>query len=227
MGKREALGILGGMGTRATWRFCQLLTNEFNAEKEWDHPRVNVWIEPQIPSRTRALLYGEESPEFALVNWLARMAASGITHVAVPCNSVHLWREVVMHRLICQYQIEQLEWLDMISLVKAHLPDRTLVVGGYVTMHRQLYGSNMIYPTDEYDEIARLLERLRRGVNGSVLLTDLVQKLEEKYKPDCILLACTELALCDLLRVQHARIEDSSALYAKEVAKLWNKLSFS
>lgn len=212
------------MGTRATWRFCQLLTDELAGKKEWDHPPLEVWIEPQIPSRTRALLYNEKSPVPALAQRLADMAKGGVTHVALPCNSIHYWRDEVVERLSTHFQIEDLTWLDMLTALGPSAPPDTLVVGGYVTMAKKLYGPKCLYPMDEYAEIYQMIEWLRIGCGVAGPLTALLDKLEQKYQPCRTLLACTEFALGDVYWSK-VPLFDSSNLYAKAVAQAWNRLS--
>jgi len=211
---------LGGMGTRATWRFCQRLTDELDPKKEWDHPPMQVWLGTQIPSRTRAVLYGEASPVKATVKLLYRMYNAGVRMVAVPCNSIHFWRKEIM-----EYLPDDMEWIDMISSVSSWLtwePD-TLVVGGYVTMEKCLYGHSFIYPREEYEYIAELIEELR---TGGCCGSRTIDKLIIRYQPKQVLLACTELSLMRL-DPSWIPIYDSSILYAKTVAHTWRSRQLS
>jgi len=154
------------------------------------------------------------------------MAQAGITHVAVPCNSAHFWRAQVLELLRTKYQIENVKWFDMVSIVKQFIWPGTLVMGGYVTMQEQLYGPDMVYPLEEYDAIAAALEWLRRGLSATVDVQLLISQLEERYHPTAVLLGCTEMALCGDLRAATVPVLDSSTLYAKGVAGAWNRLSF-
>jgi len=214
---------LGGMGTRATWRFCQRLTDELDPKKEWDHPPMQVWLGTQIPSRTRAVLYGEASPVKATVKLLYRMYNAGVRMVAVPCNSIHFWRKEIMECLP-----DDMEWIDMISSVldQIDVSPNTLVIGGYATMTKALYGGYAIYPMAEYKYIAQLLEKLRTGKGTDSERT--VQNLVWRYNPENVLLACTELSLMDTQeRPGLIPVFDSGTLYAKAVANLWKSRQLS
>lgn len=210
-----SIGVLGGMGTRATWKFCQHLTDVIAAEKEWNHPDVTVHIRAKIPSRTRALLYGETDPTIHIADAMRRIRADVI---AAPCNSVHYWYDAVNRSV-------DVNWLNMIELVSAKidLVPSTLVVGGYVTMAQKLYGSDVIYPMVEYDRIAEVLEDLRRG--EAIRDMHLLIELYAKYRPDQMVLACTEFSLIPthFLECDWLNIVDSSRVYAEEVVRIWKE----
>jgi aspartate racemase len=202
------IGVVGGMGIRATWRFCEHLTNAIDAPKEWDYPKFIVHTAPQIPSRTRSLLFGETDPGPYIAEALGEIEADII---AVPCNSVYWWYD----------KVKDYRWINMVEVVSSRidLAASTLVIGGYATMKYALYGDQVTYPLDEYDRIARVLEDLRtgRGINDYRLFADLCYR----YKPKKILLACTEFSLMKI----HPRWSflDSSKIYAEEVAKIWRR----
>lgn len=214
-----SIGVLGGMGTRATWKFCQHLTDMIAAEKEWDHPNVTVHIRAKIPSRTRALLYGETDPTIYIADAMRRIKADVI---AAPCNSVHYWYDAVKRSV-------DVNWLNMIELVSArvNLAPSTLVVGGYVTMTQALYSSEVTYPIVQYDRIAETLEDLRtgRGLKDYHLFEDLY----DLYRPKMILLACTEFLLLPwkLSFPSRPTIVDSGRIYAQEVVRIWKEQFFS
>ena len=83
----RTVGILGGMGPHATADFFALLVRLTPAEKDWNHLHIVVENNPRIPSRTRAFLFGEESPVPYLVAGAKRLEAAGAQVIVVPCNS--------------------------------------------------------------------------------------------------------------------------------------------
>ena len=56
---QQTIGIIGGMGSYATLDFFSRLLAAFPAEKEWDRPRILIDNRCTMPSRVRAILYGE------------------------------------------------------------------------------------------------------------------------------------------------------------------------
>ncbi len=96
--KAGAIGVLGGMGSLATADFFTRLVRAFPAEKEWDRPRIVVDNACQMPSRVRAILYGERREELiaALAGGLAGLAAQGCTDIVLACNTSHVFLPEVL-----------------------------------------------------------------------------------------------------------------------------------
>ena len=57
------IGVLGGMGTFATIHIFEQYAKIFPAEKEWERPRLIIDNNCTMPSRVRAVLYGEKRDE--------------------------------------------------------------------------------------------------------------------------------------------------------------------
>lgn len=52
---------------------------------------VVVWNVPQIPDRQQALAGSGLSPLPAMCAGIDRLVAAGVTRIAIPCNTAHLW----------------------------------------------------------------------------------------------------------------------------------------
>lgn len=92
------IGIVGGMGSLATADFFQKLVRAFPAQKEWDRPRVIVDNNCLMPSRVRAILYGERRTELvdALGGSIAGLVNLGCTDIVLACNTSHVfWDEAL------------------------------------------------------------------------------------------------------------------------------------
>lgn len=77
------IGIVGGMGSYATVDFFRRVIDVFPAEKEWDRPRVIVDNYCTMPSRVRAVLYGERREELVtqLTSAVAGMMNAGVDRI--------------------------------------------------------------------------------------------------------------------------------------------------
>lgn len=95
------IGILGGMGSYATADLFTRLLDAFPAEKEWERPRILIDNNCTMPSRVRAILYGEKRDE--LVELLAKSTRnfidSGATHILYACNTSHVFHDEVCARV--------------------------------------------------------------------------------------------------------------------------------
>lgn len=90
-----SLGILGGMGPKASIVFCKRLVDlacERNiAGTDQDHLPFCLVMDPRIPDRSDAILGIGRSPVIELLNGIVRLKALGVTDIAIPCNTAHAW----------------------------------------------------------------------------------------------------------------------------------------
>ncbi|NLV57885.1 MAG: aspartate/glutamate racemase family protein [Clostridiales bacterium] len=95
---KDAIGILGGMGSLATAAFFLSLVRAFPGEKEWDRPRIVVDNACQMPSRVRAILYGEKREELIgqLAGHMAGLVNLGCTDIVLCCNTSHAFLPQVL-----------------------------------------------------------------------------------------------------------------------------------
>jgi aspartate racemase len=191
------------MGPWATLNFFEEILNNTEAEKDWLHLHIIIDNNVRIPSRTRSLLYNEESPVAAMKDACYKLMSIGCDYIAVPCNSAHYFYDDVVANT-------DIPWVNMLEVVARQVTHykKVLVLGGYVTIVKKSYDrylDNTIY-LDDYDEIYELIE--------SVKVNNVHNKPIQLPEADCILLACTELPLVIKDGV------DAGKIYAKELIKL-------
>ena len=85
------LGILGGMGPAAAVDFQQRLLDGSSATKDQEHIPTLVWNHGGIPDRQLALKNLGESPIQAMLHGLKILETSGVSKIAIPCNTAHFW----------------------------------------------------------------------------------------------------------------------------------------
>jgi aspartate racemase len=89
----SCVGILGGMGPRATVDFFQKLVEATPAARDRDHIPVLIYSIPQIPDRTDAILHGGPSPLEDMCRGVRTLQSAGASVIAVACNTAHFWFE--------------------------------------------------------------------------------------------------------------------------------------
>lgn len=202
------------MGPRATWAFCQALTREFSFDKEKEHPRILVDCNTQIPSRTRAILYDEESPVAGSIESIGGLINLGATIIAAPCNQIHYWHDEIQSQI-------SVPWPNMIEMIANKLADldKVLILGGLVTTQKQIYTKYLpsaIYPDKSlWEEVRAKIEAGKHNLRAG-RIDDLIFKLV-KCRPDFVLLACTELSASP--EWTHW-IGSSLEIYAHEITEL-------
>ncbi|HKM38876.1 MAG TPA: amino acid racemase [bacterium] len=87
--RKEILGVVGGMGPAATIQFMNLVLGLTPAQKDQDHIRMLVDMNPSIPDRTAAILAQGASPVSELVKSAQLLEQAGATFLVFPCNTAH------------------------------------------------------------------------------------------------------------------------------------------
>jgi aspartate racemase len=221
--KEPVLGILGGMGPYATIDFVRNIYDlTKGVSKDSDHIRIIADNNVKIPSRTRAILYKEESPVEGMISSLEGLEKMGASVIAVPCNSAHYFYNDVKKK-------SNANWLNMIEVVSTSVFKKNLesplIFGGYVTVTKKIY-SNLI-PNAKYLEEAgnnimySLIEDLKVCSNDyDSKITQLIE-LFHNSGCDSILLACTELTAIAAAFENHGiHIIDSNKEYALSLINL-------
>lgn len=113
----EILGVVGGMGPAATIQFMHLVVSLTPAQRDQDHIRMLVDMNPAIPDRTAAILGQGPSPVPELVKSARLLEQAGATFLVFPCNTAHYFLPQV------QAQIN-IPILNMIEETAAYIGER-------------------------------------------------------------------------------------------------------
>ena len=94
MASPARLGILGGMGPKATQVFYQRILDWTDAARDQEHIPTLIWSDTAMPDRTAAILSGETEPVFRQLLAGARLLErEGCTVLAIPCNTSHYFAD--------------------------------------------------------------------------------------------------------------------------------------
>ena len=101
MNKEFTIGVLGGMGTYATIHLFQQYAEIFEAEKEWDRPRMIIDNRCTMPSRVRAFLYNENVDKLVdqMADSMQRLKDAGCTRIVLACNTSHLFLPMIYEKV--------------------------------------------------------------------------------------------------------------------------------
>lgn len=213
------------MGPFAATYFLNRLLQFTPAEKEWDYFRIFADYNVFIPSRTRALLYGETSPAPELIKTINGLERMGVDLVAVPCNSGHGWYGEVVSKI-------KVPWLNLIETTAEAVERRnvssTLIISAYVPAKKKLYDrylENTIYLKEkEQKKLYKLIELLKLDSHREPIKNELYKIIEPyKTKVDGIIIACTEPSMLfgmDEKEWEGFQVVDSTNEYAKRCVEL-------
>ena len=105
MGERKnfTIGVLGGMGTYATINMFRQYADIFEAEKEWDRPRIIIDNRCTMPSRVRAIMYNENIELLVdeMIDSLQSLVTMGGENIRIilACNTSHIFLPLIYKKV--------------------------------------------------------------------------------------------------------------------------------
>lgn len=210
------LGVLGGMGPAATLDFLTKLQALTPAERDQDHIRTLVDINPQVPDRNDPL----NRPGPVLAEMAGALRGAGADVLAIACNTAHAYADVIT-------RASGLPLIDMIGAASAAARDsgarRAGVLGtrDALKLYREYLaaqGMGMVTLEPERQEIfMSLIYQIKRGDRGpevregmAALAADLVAGGAE-----AIIAGCTEVPLVYEAGASRLPFIDSSEALAR------------
>lgn len=204
MGKEKVIGILGGMGPYTTIDMFRRLVDLTPAKKDWEHLRIIIDNNPKIPSRSRAILYGEASPVPMMIETAQNLERAGADFIVIPCNtSHHFYTEVQKSVSIPILSIIE----ETVDYVMKRMPQvkRLGLLSTTVTARGTLYrdafskrGIQVMTPDDDDQaRVAEVIEEVKLGKDDDktrAKLSDAANKLITKGA-QAMIIGCTEISI--------------------------------
>ena len=96
----KTLGILGGMGPKATSVLYDRIVDHTDAHTDQEHINTIILSDGSIPDRTVAIVSGDTAGcRRALVNGAKKLEAMGAEVIIMPCNTAHYFIEDIQEAL--------------------------------------------------------------------------------------------------------------------------------
>lgn len=206
MPRSKTIGILGGMGPRATAHFLSLYVREMNlygVVQDHNFPRM---IMLSLPLAGWSVRGADDKAEVRkqVVEGAEFLARAGADVIAIPCNSVHEFYADVRARC---------DALDIIYETRRWAEGKSIgVLCSRQTREANLYGEDISYHPDQ-DAIDGAIEGVINGWTPSIdqYIHDLMCRGSE-----VVIIGCTELSLCK--RSNYGLTVDSSWALARALA---------
>jgi aspartate racemase len=195
------VGVLGGMGSYSTLHFFERLLDAFPGEKEWDRPRVIIDNNCILPSRVRALLYGERREELVsgMAESMRKLLAYGPHVIVMPCHTAHSFRPEVQVAL----GVHDDRILDMVGATVEHCAgerDEVLLLATEGTVASGVYerycaacGVQLRYP--EAPQQARVREFIEQVKQRRAADPEGFASFLDELDARTVVLGCTELSV--------------------------------
>lgn len=195
------IGVVGGMGSYATVDLFRRMVDAFTAERDWERPRIIVDNYSTIPSRVRAVLYGEKVEDVieCMSESACNLIHAGATDILFACHTSHVFLQEVMERIPKQ-QAEVLNLLTMCrdecskqgySKVKLLASEGTIQTNIYGKTLSDL-GTEIISPDDiQLVQIRELIEDVKQNRISNRSLENFKALVMQTDVPT--ILGCSEL----------------------------------
>ncbi len=200
----KTIGILGGMGPYASFEFYKRVLALTPATTDRDHLRIILDVNPHIPSRTRHILYGEASPVPGMVDSLKRLQSYPVDEVYIPCNSACFFIDDIRR----QVAVPVINIIERTCTALKQFRDHSrsvMVLGAPITYKKQTYKPFINALGMEYlnhdEDIQLLVEKIIYSIKDfpstaqTEQLAAVMGLVYDKYRPDIIILGCTELSV--------------------------------
>lgn len=217
---RNTIGIVGGFGGFATLNFFKRILESFNTGYERDYPRIIMDNNFTMPSRTRALLYDEETEKITkmIAESVRNLLIAGADYIIMVCGTAHWFLEGV-YKIVPESKGKIINIIELTgsALQKKNIKncyviaaEGTLKVGLY-NKYFEKYGINAISPSEkEYPLIRGFIESVKQNSVSENVQDEFFQfaykgsvnSVQEEDFP-CVILGCTEL--CMLVREEYNR----------------------
>ncbi len=206
--EQKRLGIIGGMGPKATSVFFEKIIENTVAHRDQDHIDMVILNHTSLPDRTTAILNNTEE-EFieAIAKDIKLLEAAGVANIAIPCNTSHYFYD----------RIQQMTKINIINMIEETIKEihgkygenskigilatnGTIKTGIYKSGCEN-YNMKLQNPNDcQQGQIMNIIYNNVKGdmdVDGSELEA-LIQELIIEEKCSIVILACTELSCIPL-----------------------------
>lgn len=205
---QKSLGVIGGMGPKATAVFFDKVIENTVAQRDQEHVDMIILNHATIPDRTTVILEGTEERFLRAVERdLALLENAGVAHIAIPCNTSH-------------YFYDQMQAMTSVPII--HMVDETVrliqerygsgvkvgvlatsgtMKSGVYARACEKYGMEHYAPDETMQaQVMKIIyANVKRDMDFSPdELQALIRELQQKHGCGCVILACTELSCIEL-----------------------------
>lgn len=201
---QDKIGIIGGFGAYATLNFYKRILEQFASDSERNYPHIFMDNDFTMPSRTRALLYGEEYS--TVVDGIAasmdRMCKLEADYIVMVCGTAHAFLPDV-YKLIPEAEKKVLDIIDITGRkLQNTAVNKVLIIAAEGALKQELYPKRferygiecMNLPEEYYSEIRMFIESVKRNRIDAKIAKDFMDFLEQFGIKD-IILGCTEFPI--------------------------------
>jgi aspartate racemase len=205
----KSLGVLGGMGPKATSVFFDKVIENTDAHMDQDHIDMIILSHATLPDRTMSILEHQEEAFLASIEKdIKLLEYAGVANIALTCNTAHYFHE----------QMQAMTDVNIINMVDETIKSIYLKYGadskvgilatngtrrsGIYKDGCHKYNLEPYFPdADVQDQVMSIIYNDVKGdlvVTTNNNLEEIIKDLIFKEHCQCVILACTELSCIKL-----------------------------
>ncbi|WP_028563227.1 aspartate/glutamate racemase family protein [Paenibacillus pinihumi] len=222
----STLGVLGGMGPKATAVFIERIVEHTAAKQDQDHINMVVLNHAALPDRTEAIESGNyDNFTDAIHRDLKLLEQAGAANIAVPCNTSHFFygqmqqmTSVPIIHMVDETIRTVRETDSSIERIGLLATNGTVKSGVYANSCVE-YGLDLVVPPNQLQrEISEIIyEQVKRnGDLNAAGLVHIIDQLITDYRCDRVIIACTELSCIPLPAEQGQHVVDAMEVLVKQ-----------
>jgi len=206
--KQKKLGVIGGMGAKATSVFFERIVERTEAHKDQDHIDMIILNHTTLPDRTSTIFENKPEPFLgAIKKDIELLEKAGVENIAIPCNTTHYFYDKMV-------EMTNVNIINMVEETVKRIHDKygenskvgilatqgTLSSGIYEKTCEK-YNLELCVPNENIRELTMrvIYDKVKSDlIVESNEIEEAIKELIEKDKCKCVILACTELSCINL-----------------------------
>lgn len=196
----KAIGILGGMGPRATVLFEQMLICKFNGSDQ-QMPTIICMNDGSIPDRSNFILGKGISPVPKIIKNAQMLERLGANVLVMPCNTAHAQQIAVPMQAMVGIPLLNMPELTISALVDRGIKSVCLLAtDGTIAscLYQDLCLQANIYcavpPPGIQNIVMRVINNTKRGLLLAAQIDSVqIQSFLSRSSCEAVILGCTEL----------------------------------
>lgn len=197
--QNKVVGILGGLGPRASAEFLQTIYEHSLGEREQDSPRVLLYSDPSFPDRTENLLTGNcDDLLKQLIVSLNSLCSFGVSRIVICCVTIHY----LLPRLPEDLRARITSLVDVVLAQLKRNQEKHLFFCSTGARRLQIFQHHprweeaeeyVVWPDeDDQQSIHHLIYRIKAN-NDTQELIPTIEALLAKYNVNSFVAGCTEI----------------------------------
>lgn len=218
------LGILGGMGPKATNYFYDLLIDKTNASCDQEHINSIILSHATMPDRTSYILDNtKDNPYPLLLNDIKLLENLGVKMIIIPCNTCTYFYDKLKENtnVILRNMIT-----DTVNYIKNNNYKNVCIMATKGTIESRLYQTkleeyNINYVIANTDKVMNIIYNYIK--KGKKVSKELFNDVVKDIKADIFILGCTELSTLKKDLELNDKFIDPLIIEADIAVKYFNK----